>query len=118
MFIAMNNFKIVPGKEQEFEEVWKNRETHLQDVPGIVRFALLRGDTQGEYVSHSTWAHVLWLTYSPWVSPRRSAKRTMPGTSWRWVSRFFHTSSNSCSLPGTILKLFMAMNTRHLPVIE
>jgi len=56
VFIAMNNFKIVPGKEQEFEEVWKNRETHLQDVPGIVRFALLRGDAQGEYVSHSTWA--------------------------------------------------------------
>ena len=55
MFIAMNNFKIVPGKEQEFEAVWKNRETHLHSVPGIVRFALLRGDTQGEYVSHSTW---------------------------------------------------------------
>lgn len=55
MFIAMNNFKVVAGKEQEFEEVWKNRESHLQIVPGIVRFALLRGDAQGEYISHSTW---------------------------------------------------------------
>lgn len=55
MFIAMNNFKVVAGKEQEFEEVWKNRESHLQSVPGIVRFALLRGDAQGEYISHSTW---------------------------------------------------------------
>jgi len=55
MFVAMNNFKVVPGKEQEFEEIWKNRESHLQTVPGIVRFALLRGDTQGDYISHSTW---------------------------------------------------------------
>ena len=55
MFIAMNNFKVVAGKEQEFEEVWKNRDSHLQSVPGIVRFALLRGDAQGEYISHITW---------------------------------------------------------------
>ncbi len=55
MFIAMNNFKVVAGKEQAFEDVWKNRESHLQSVPGIVRFALLRGDAQGEYISHSTW---------------------------------------------------------------
>jgi len=55
VFIAMNNFKVVAGKEQAFEDVWKNRESHLQSVPGIVRFALLRGDAQGEYISHSTW---------------------------------------------------------------
>ena len=55
MFIAMNNFKVASGKEQQFEEIWKNRETHLQSVPGIVRFALLRGDAPGEYISHSTW---------------------------------------------------------------
>jgi heme-degrading monooxygenase HmoA len=55
VFIAMNNFKVAPGKEEQFEQVWKTRETHLQAVPGFVRFALLRGDGQGEYVSHSTW---------------------------------------------------------------
>ena len=32
MFIAMNRFKIVPGKEREFENVWKDRDTHLKDV--------------------------------------------------------------------------------------
>jgi heme-degrading monooxygenase HmoA len=31
------------------------RETHLAEVPGFVRFALLRGETPGRYVSHSTW---------------------------------------------------------------
>jgi heme-degrading monooxygenase HmoA len=55
MFIAMNNFKVVEGKGPEFEEVWKTRETHLREVPGFVRFALLRGDQPGEYISHSTW---------------------------------------------------------------
>jgi heme-degrading monooxygenase HmoA len=56
MFIAMNNFKVADGKGEEFERIWKTRETYLQDVPGFVRFALLRGDAPGEYISHSTWA--------------------------------------------------------------
>lgn len=55
MFIAMNRFQVNPGKEADFEEIWRTRETYLQAVPGFVRFALLRADTPGEYVSHSTW---------------------------------------------------------------
>ena len=31
MYIAMNRFKIVPGKEDEFEKVWRERDTHLSD---------------------------------------------------------------------------------------
>ncbi len=54
MFIAMNQFKVAAGKEEEFEQVWKTRESHLRDVPGFVRFALLKGDG-GDYISHSTW---------------------------------------------------------------
>lgn len=55
MFIAMNRFQVVPGKGEDFERVWSERETYLDGVPGFVRFALLRGDG-GDYVSHSTWA--------------------------------------------------------------
>ncbi len=55
MFVAMNNFNVVAGKEEDFEQIWKTRETHLKGVPGFVRFALLRGDA-GDYISHSTWA--------------------------------------------------------------
>jgi heme-degrading monooxygenase HmoA len=55
MFIAMNNFQIAPGREADFETQWRTRESYLNDVPGFVQFALLRGDKQGEYVSHSTW---------------------------------------------------------------
>ena len=58
MFIAMNRFKIVLGKEKEFENVWKNRDTHLKDVPGFKEFNLVKGDTNDEhtlYASHSIW---------------------------------------------------------------
>src|SRR5688572_6456861 len=55
MFIATNNFKIAKGREADFETAWRSRETHLDGVPGFVRFALLRGDAEGEYVSLSTW---------------------------------------------------------------
>ena len=60
MFIAMNRFRIVPGKAEEFERIWRERESYLDGVPGFVRFALLRGHSESgdsdEYVSHSTWA--------------------------------------------------------------
>ena len=54
MFIAMNQFKIIAGKENEFEEVWKSRETYLNEVPGFKEFHLLKGES-GIYISHSTW---------------------------------------------------------------
>ena len=54
MFIAMNQFKIITGKEKEFEEVWRTRETYLAQVPGFLKFNLLRGE-EGVYISHSTW---------------------------------------------------------------
>ena len=56
MFIAMNRFQVTPGKEEEFEEIWRRRESYLDGVAGFVRFALLKSEmTPGEYVSHSTW---------------------------------------------------------------
>ena len=41
MYIAMNRFKIITGKEQEFEKIWKERETHLDQVPGFKQFNLV-----------------------------------------------------------------------------
>ncbi|MDA0269995.1 MAG: antibiotic biosynthesis monooxygenase [Chloroflexi bacterium] len=51
----MNRFTTAPGKGEEFERIWRERETYLDQVPGFVRFALLRGDSATEYISHSTW---------------------------------------------------------------
>ena len=58
MFIAMNRFKIVPGKEDAFEKVWKNRDSHLKGVPGFIEFNLIKGEESKEfslYASHSKW---------------------------------------------------------------
>ena len=58
MFVAMNRFKILIGKENDFEKVWKNRETHLDKVPGFQKFNLIKGKTTDEYTlyaSHSIW---------------------------------------------------------------
>ena len=54
----MNRFKIVLGRENDFESVWKTRETFLDEVKGFIDFNLLRGETTDEftlYSSHSTW---------------------------------------------------------------
>lgn len=58
MYIAMNRFKIKPGCEQDFIDIWKNRETYLDSVAGFKAFNLLQGPTTEEFTlfaSHSTW---------------------------------------------------------------
>jgi len=58
MFIAMNRFKIGLGREEDFETLWRNRESFLDDVPGFKEFHLLKGPTTEEYTlyaSHSIW---------------------------------------------------------------
>ena len=55
IFVAMNHFRVHPDRGGEFEDHWRKRESYLEGVPGFVRFALLRGDEAGHYVSHTTW---------------------------------------------------------------
>ncbi len=55
MFVAMNNFKVVPGREADFEKQWRERETYLAGVAGFVEFMLLKSDKTGDYISHTTW---------------------------------------------------------------
>jgi len=73
MFIAMNTFQVAPGKGEDFERIWAERETHLYQVPGFVRFALLRGDAEGVYVSHSTWMTAARSSPGPRVTRSRRA---------------------------------------------
>ena len=58
MYIAMNRFQIALGKEQAFIDIWRQRETFLDEVPGFNSFDLLQGDTTEEYTlfaSHTVW---------------------------------------------------------------
>lgn len=59
MFLAMNRFRVMPGAEAEFEQVWKSRDSQLHTVPGFVEFHLLRGPAKADhtlYASHTIWA--------------------------------------------------------------
>ena len=49
MFIAMNRFKIVPGKEDVFESIWKERDSHLEGVIGFKNFHLIKGKKESEF---------------------------------------------------------------------
>ncbi|WP_133012841.1 antibiotic biosynthesis monooxygenase family protein [Marinomonas flavescens] len=58
MYIAMNRFRIALGREEEFTDIWRNRDTHLKDVPGFKEFHLLKGATDEEcslFASHTIW---------------------------------------------------------------
>jgi heme-degrading monooxygenase HmoA len=59
MFIAMNRFRVRLGKEERFQRIWTERDTHLNGVPGFVEFHLLRGPTGEDetlFASHTIWA--------------------------------------------------------------
>ncbi len=58
MFIAMNRFKIAPGSEAAFEQVWASRDTQLRSVPGFISFNLLKGPAGEGYVLYAS--HTLW----------------------------------------------------------
>ncbi|MGH7897228.1 MAG: antibiotic biosynthesis monooxygenase family protein [Candidatus Binatia bacterium] len=67
MYIAMNNFRVLPERSADFEAAWRNRESYLADVPGFREFHLLRGPLdEGHrlYASHTVWeseaAFVAW----------------------------------------------------------
>jgi heme-degrading monooxygenase HmoA len=58
MFIAMNRFRVKKGSEEQFEHIWKSRDSHLERVPGFVEFHLLKGPEAEDhtlYSSHTVW---------------------------------------------------------------
>lgn len=58
MFIAMNRFKVKLRSEADFEQVWRERDSHLSTVSGFKQFELLRGPQRDDhtlYASHTIW---------------------------------------------------------------
>ncbi|MBW2282878.1 MAG: antibiotic biosynthesis monooxygenase [Deltaproteobacteria bacterium] len=75
MYIAMNRFQITPGHEQDFEELWRSRDSQLAEVPGFREFQLLRGptdDTCTLYASHTVWESE--DAFSAWTESESFAK--------------------------------------------
>ncbi len=57
-YIAMNRFKIAEGREADFEDVWRSRESRLKELKGFREFRLLKGPERDGHTLYSS--HVLW----------------------------------------------------------
>lgn len=58
-YVTMNNFQVAAAQSEAFEQRWRQRRSHLQDVPGFKSFCLLRGaesDDAVHYASQAVWA--------------------------------------------------------------
>ena len=67
-FIAMNRFRVKRGSEEDFEQVWLNRDSQLTKVPGFVEFHLLKGPEHEDYTLYSS--HTVWqskATFEAWT---------------------------------------------------
>ena len=81
MYIAMNRFRVSRGREEEFVEIWRNRDSYLDDVEGIKDFQLLRGEAEEDatvFVSHSLWdsreAFRAWTESDAFAKAHRQAR--------------------------------------------
>lgn len=85
MFIAMNRFKVVKGAEIDFEELWLNRESHLNTMDGFVEFHMLKGPEREDhhlYASHTVWrsreAFEAWTRSDAFRKAHGGARSTKP----------------------------------------
>lgn len=79
MFIAMNRFQVLKDAAEEFEAVWRNRDSQLHEMPGFLEFHMLRGPERDDHVLYSS--HTVWATkadFEAWTTSeqfRRSHAR-------------------------------------------
>lgn len=58
MFYAMNRFPVAENRSDEFEKVWRERESRLKEMDGFVSFKMLKGVAhEGKiiYISQTLW---------------------------------------------------------------
>lgn len=68
MFIAMNRFLVKKGSEEQFEHVWKSRDSQLEKMPGFVEFHLLKGPEAEDHTLYSS--HTVWQSrelFDAWI---------------------------------------------------
>jgi heme-degrading monooxygenase HmoA len=62
MFVAMNRFKVLKDRTEDFENVWLSRQSHLHEVPGFRAFHLLKGPEREDHVLYAS--HTIWASYA------------------------------------------------------
>lgn len=61
MYIAMNRFKVKKDRGEDFERMWRERDSYLHEMPGYREFHLLKGPEHEDYILYSS--HTLWDSY-------------------------------------------------------
>ena len=72
MYIAMNRFKIALGREQEFIDIWKGRDSKLPLMQGFVSFQLLKGASNEEQGYTLMSSHVVWRSEADFTAWTKS----------------------------------------------
>jgi heme-degrading monooxygenase HmoA len=72
MFVAMNRFKVAAGKEEEFEALWKNSKSSLDEMDGFDSFNLLRGPANDAEAYTLYASHTVWKTEADFIAWTRS----------------------------------------------
>lgn len=58
MYLAMNRFKVLKHRAEDFETMWLGRDSELPSLEGFVEFRLLKGQEHEDYVLYSS--HTFW----------------------------------------------------------
>lgn len=70
MYLAMNRFKVIKEKADEFEAMWLGRDSDLPSLEGFVEFRLLVGPEQEDHILYSS--HTFWETEENFVAWTKS----------------------------------------------
>ena len=62
MYIAMNRFQVKKDRADEFERLWQERDSYLNEVDGFIEFHLLRGPEREDHVLYSS--HTSWKSHA------------------------------------------------------
>jgi len=92
MYVAMNRFKINPGFEAGFEEIWQARNSSLASVPGYISFKLLRAENGKDGIESFT----LYSTLTLWESEQSFRD-------WTRSENFRQAHANAGAIKGTYL---------------
>ncbi|HWV87003.1 MAG TPA: antibiotic biosynthesis monooxygenase [Capillimicrobium sp.] len=66
MFVSMNCVTVAPEQAEAFEQAFLNRERHMAEAPGFVRFQLMRPLRNQEYLVVTEWESE--QAFEDWVS--------------------------------------------------
>ncbi len=70
MYLAMNRFKVLKDRTEDFEQMWHGRDSELPTLDGFVEFRLLIGPETEDHILYSS--HTFWETEENFVAWTKS----------------------------------------------